>query len=105
MADRHTGAGTKEVYFGMLRETNQGTILPVKIIPKAQQSKIVGWENGELKIRIAALPEKGEANRELIRFLAKELDIPQRDVIILRGETSRKKEILLPIEAAKKGLP
>ncbi len=86
----------------MLRQTDQGIILSVKVIPKASQNKIVGWEEEFLKIRISAPPDKGAANRELIRFLARELEIPQREVIILKGETSRKKELLLPTYIAQK---
>ncbi len=78
-----------------MRETDQGVILDVKVTPKARENKIVGFVDNVLKIRLTAAPEKGEANRALVRFLAKALDIPQRDIILLRGETTRQKQLLL----------
>jgi uncharacterized protein (TIGR00251 family) len=45
--------------------------LRVKVIPRSAKTEIVGtMADGTLKIRIAAPPEKGKANAELIRFLA-----------------------------------
>ncbi|MBA2369808.1 MAG: DUF167 domain-containing protein [Candidatus Protochlamydia sp.] len=46
-------------------------VLKIKVISKAACTEIVGWVNGELKIRLAAVPAKGEANAELVRFLPK----------------------------------
>lgn len=55
----------------------------------------MGWENEQLKIRIAAIPEKGEANRELIRFLAKSFGIGQSNIILVKGASSRQKCICI----------
>jgi len=79
----------------MIEQTAQGLVLKVKIIPKSSTNKIVGWENEELKIRIAAPPEKGKANLTLIRFLSKFLGLTQAEVVLLSGEASRHKRILL----------
>lgn len=79
----------------MLQQTNEGILLKVKIIPKASRSEIVGWENGELKIRIAAIPEKGEANIELVRFLSKQLGIGKSKIELVKGQTSRHKCLCL----------
>lgn len=71
--------------------------LKVKISPNAKQSEFAGLakqEDGEIiKIRIKALPEKGQANTELIRFLAKEFDVPAGNVKIVTGSQSRIKLI------------
>ncbi len=79
----------------MWKETSEGILLPVKLTPKASCNEIVGWENANLKIRIAAVPEKGEANAELIKLLSKKLSIPKTDISIVKGETSRQKLVLL----------
>lgn len=68
-------------------------LLRVKVTPKARCNAIVGWEGDRLKIRLAANPEKGEANEKLIKFLADVLDIHPSAITILRGHTSRLKDL------------
>lgn len=65
--------------------------LAVKIIPNAKKNEIIGWVNDELKIRIAAVPEKGNANEEMIRFLAQHLHLSKDKFILIRGQTNRHK--------------
>lgn len=73
----------------MIKETT----LVVKVIPKSSRSALVGWEENTLKIRLKALPEKGEANDELIAFLAKTLDLSKSSISITHGHTSRLKRL------------
>jgi uncharacterized protein (TIGR00251 family) len=54
---------------------------------------VAGELDGALKVRLAAPPVDGEANEELIRFLAKLFDVPRRQVSILSGLTSKNKLI------------
>lgn len=79
----------------MLQETNQGIIIKVKVVPKSSQSRLIGWENEELKVGLAAVPEKGEANKELIRFFSKIFAIGKSKIEIIHGETSRHKTVRL----------
>ena len=74
------------------------TKITIKVTPNAKKNQIVGFEDDLLKIKIAAVPDKGRANLELIKYLAKELAIPQRDIVIVKGELSRNKMvgIMLP---------
>ena len=65
------------------------------MIPKASKSEIKGWENGELVIRLAAVPEKGEANEELIRHLAAILGIGKSKLHLVQGEKSRHKRVCI----------
>lgn len=71
-------------------------VIKVKVTPNAPKSQIVGWLNDILKIKIKALAQKGKANKELIRFLAKEWNISKGSIKIIKGRTSRQK--LLEIE-------
>lgn len=79
----------------MLQQTNKGILFRVKVIPNASRTEIVGWENDELKIRVAAVPEKGEANKALIRFLARLLEIGVSKVEVIQGEASRHKQLCI----------
>ncbi len=61
-------------------------VLRIKVIPKSAFSAIVGMlDDGTLKIRIAATPEKGKANAELLRFLAEDFGTTKDKITILSG--------------------
>ena len=48
--------------------------LRIKVLPKSSKDKVVDIMDDEtIKIRIKAVPEKGKANKELTKFLRKEL--------------------------------
>ncbi|KKQ71928.1 MAG: hypothetical protein UT33_C0007G0017 [Candidatus Peregrinibacteria bacterium GW2011_GWC2_39_14] len=66
--------------------------LNVKIHPIAQKSEIKGeMSDGTLKIDIAAIPQQGRANKELINFLSREFKIPTQNISIEQGFTSSRK--------------
>jgi len=48
-------------------------------------------EDGTLKVRVAAPPEKGKANEELCRFLAKHFGVARQTVEVVSGETATSK--------------
>lgn len=73
-------------------------ILHVHVIPKSARNQIVGWEEDAagdrwLKVRVAAQPENGKANKELVRFLSKKLEVPPKQISIASGESSRYKKV------------
>lgn len=47
----------------------------------------------EITISIKSPPERGKANRELVKRLAKHFDVPEQDVRISSGLHSRKKVV------------
>jgi uncharacterized protein len=61
--------------------------------PGAKRSELAGMHGEALKVRLAAPPVDGKANAELIRFLADAFGVPQRNVGIVRGATSRTKVV------------
>ncbi len=63
----------------------------IKIIPKSSKTKIVEQKDDFLKIKLKAVPEKGKANTELIKFLAKYFKTAQSNINIIKGGTSRNK--------------
>lgn len=70
--------------------------LKVKAIPKSPRTELVEiLADNTLKIRLKAQPEKGQANAELIRFLAREFAIPKENVTIISGQTQPLKLIRL----------
>ncbi|MBX6422974.1 DUF167 domain-containing protein [Thermosulfurimonas sp. F29] len=79
----------------VVKEHPRGTILAVHLQPKARKTEIVGVHGGALKIKVAAPPVEGRANRVLLEFLAKRLKIGKKDLTILSGEKARDKRILI----------
>ena len=65
----------------------------VHVVPRASRSEITGEHDGTLRVRIAAPPVAGAANRELIRVLAKSLKLPQNAVEIVSGVNSKRKVV------------
>jgi uncharacterized protein (TIGR00251 family) len=71
--------------------------ITVKALPGASKTEFAGVKDGRLRVKVAAAPEGGKANAELVSFLAKALGCPARDVVLLRGEKSRLKTLALPL--------
>ena len=69
--------------------------LAVKVTPNASRNEIMGFTDGVLRVRIAASPVKGKANKELIDFLSKALGLRKSSVSIVKGQTSRNKVVAI----------
>lgn len=76
--------------------------LALKVTPGARKNEILGWEDDYpqvgrvLKLKIAAPPVEGKANKEIEAFLAKTLSLPKGAVQISHGSSGRIKLIDLP---------
>lgn len=68
--------------------------------PNAKTSALLATTEDELHIALHAKPREGEANKELIRFLAQLVKIPKTQIKLIRGETGRHK--LLQISHSEK---
>lgn len=67
----------------------------IRLTPRAATDQIVGIENGALKVTVTAPPAESRANDALLRLLAREWRIAQRDLTITAGAKSRDKTILI----------
>ena len=74
-------------------EKDGAFVFAVRVIPKSSKSEIVGQLNGALKIKIKAPPVDGAANAELIKVLAKRLEVSKSAVEITSGQTSKQKQV------------
>jgi uncharacterized protein (TIGR00251 family) len=75
--------------------------LTIHAQPGAKKTEVAGVYNAALKIRIAAPAVEGKANAELRRFLAEAFDVPVRNVMLVRGESSRRKTLHIASPAAR----
>ncbi len=63
------------------------------IVPNAKQTKVMGAHGSAIKIKLRAPAVEGKANAALCRFLAEQLEIPERAIVLERGHKSREKII------------
>ena len=70
-------------------------LLRVHAQPRATKSEIAGLMGEALKIRLAAPPVDGKANRALAEFLAGLLKLPKSAVRLKSGETGREKIFII----------
>jgi uncharacterized protein (TIGR00251 family) len=88
------------------RPTPEGTLLFLKVQPRASKNEIGEILGEELKLKVTAPPVDSAANRAVIEFLAEKLDVSRSSLALVRGETSRHKTILIrslsPAEIAKR---
>ncbi|MBP5697901.1 MAG: DUF167 domain-containing protein [Alphaproteobacteria bacterium] len=83
-------------------KVSAGYILRIRVTPNASKCStgdIFTDSNNQdfLKINLTAVPEKGKANQELIKFLSKLLHISKSNFTLISGETDRYKKIALNI--------
>ena len=72
----------------------RGAAITVKVLPRAKKTELAGvMDDGTLKIRLAAPPVDGAANKALIEFLAQTLGIAKSQIDIIAGESSERKLI------------
>lgn len=73
-------------------------MVEVKVIPSSGRNAWQLESTGQLKCFLKSAPEKGLANQELLKLLAKALDIPQSRVILVKGATHRTKLVKIDDE-------
>ncbi len=67
--------------------------IDIKVVPLSGRKLCSLDAQGTIKCYLISPPEKGKANKELVALLAKKLGIPQQDITIVVGATSRKKRV------------
>jgi len=72
-----------------------GIYLNVHVQPGAKTNAIRGMYGDAIKLSITVSPQDGKANRALIQFVAKLLDIPRAEVQLISGQTSRQKRLFI----------
>lgn len=79
-------------------KTATGFVLRVRVTPNSSKCAISGiFKDADgkdyLKINLNAVPEKGKANQELIKFLSKTLKESKSAFTLISGETDRYKRL------------
>lgn len=72
--------------------------LRIKVKPASKTDEIVREADGSLKVKIKAQPVEGKANKYLVEYLARVLDLPKSKVVLLKGETNQFKTLEIEAE-------
>lgn len=77
--------------------TNPDNTILMKILakPGAKINAITGFDQNEIGVQIAAPPVDGEANTELVKYMAKLLGIRKSDISLDKGSRSRNKILVI----------
>lgn len=71
-----------------------GALISVHAQPGAKRTAFAGLYGNCLKIALASPPVDGKANALLLKFLAEQLGVAKSRLTLVRGETSRSKQVL-----------
>ncbi len=82
-----------------------GITVSLRVTPRGGRDAIEGIDKlgdgrAVLKVRVRAIADDGEANRAVLKLLAKTLRVPQASVRIASGATSRLKQVEISGDAA-----
>ena len=79
-----------------LSQLTDGSVrLALYVQPRASRTKINGVFDDCLKIAVAAPPVDGKANGAVVKFLAKILHIPAKNIVIKSGAQSKRKKVIV----------
>jgi len=73
-----------------IRETEEGVIFSVQVLPKSSKPAVAGIHNDALKVKVAAPPVEGRGNEACLEVLAEWLGVRASRISILSGHHSRK---------------
>lgn len=85
--------------------------IALKVTPGARRDELLGWEDDYpgvgrvLRLKIAAPPVDGKANKAIETFLARALGVPKSSVRIIQGASGHIKRVELPDSADLSSLP
>ena len=72
-----------------------GVQLQLHVQPGASRTGVAGLHGDALKVRVAAPPAEGRANRELLDYLAELLGVARARIALVKGETGRRKTVIV----------
>ncbi len=78
---------------GWWKRTDIGIRVTTRVSPGAHKTALMQVGSDDLRIRLAARPVEGQANTELIRFMAELFGVRKSAVRLVRGERSRVKTL------------
>ena len=81
-------------------EKTGAVIVDIHVIPNASRTQADGLHDGALRVRLHAPPVDGKANAALVDWLADAIGIAKSHVEVIRGQTSKRKQLRISASAA-----
>ena len=75
----------------LVRDHPDGAMVTVWVVPGAKRTEIVGTHGDALRVRVAAAPERGRANKAVVALLEEAIDCRMR---LAAGAGSRRKRLV-----------
>jgi len=66
-------------------------LIKVKVFPNSKRQEIIKKSEDSFEIRVKEKPEKGRANREVLKVLGSYFKIPESKIRLIRGFKKRNK--------------
>lgn len=73
--------------------TSTGTLMRLRVQPRARRDRLDGVRDGYVRLRLTAAPVDGAANAACIAFLARLCDISRSQIQVQAGVQSRDKRV------------
>ena len=68
-------------------------VIAIKAVPGAKRTEFAGPLGDRLKLRVAAPPEGGKANKAICEFIARQLALRKNAVTVIAGHSDPHKSI------------
>jgi len=78
-----------------LKQSDEGVVLQIQVQPRSSRNQLVGLQGDALKVKLTSPPVEGAANKACCVYLAKLFGIPQSSAVLVAGDKSRQKRVLL----------
>lgn len=69
----------------------------VRVVAGASRNKVVKTSNGALKIYVTTAPEKGKANKAVLKLLSEEFGVSKSSVSIVKGIRNKDKIVRIGV--------
>ena len=67
--------------------------LKVRVQSNSSKSEVLEYRDGVLRVRVMAPPVEGRANKAVEELLSGWLQVPKKDIAVVRGHSSRDKTV------------
>ncbi|MHA1220485.1 MAG: DUF167 domain-containing protein, partial [Candidatus Heimdallarchaeota archaeon] len=81
--------------YDFVREKSEEVIITLHVKPNSKIQSIKLDIDGSMVVYLKSPPDKGKANKELVKLLAKFFDCSSSVVLLVSGQTSRDKTLVL----------